>query len=73
VYSYDAFDPLISKYMAIIRIADCSLEGDYSKIQPGDCVVAFSRAEIFSIKREIERLTPYKCCTVYGALPPETR
>jgi len=56
-----------------LRIADVSLEGDYSKIQPGDCVVAFSKADIFSIKKEIEQLTPYKCCTVYGQLPPETR
>lgn len=39
----------------------------------GDCIVAFSRAEIFAIKREIERLTPLKCAVIYGALPPETR
>ena len=50
-----------------------SLRGDYSKIRPGDCVVAFSRADIFSIRRQIERLTPYKCSVIYGALPPETR
>ncbi|CAE7456482.1 SUV3, partial [Symbiodinium microadriaticum] len=30
-------------------------------------------ADIFSIKREIERLTDHKCCVVYGELPPETR
>ena len=52
---------------------DTSLGGDYSLIQPGDCVVAFSKADIFSIKREIERLTAYKCCVVFGELPPETR
>jgi ATP-dependent RNA helicase SUPV3L1/SUV3 len=43
------------------------------KVQAGDCVVAFSRNDIFAIKREIERLTPYKCCVVYGTLPPDTR
>jgi ATP-dependent RNA helicase SUPV3L1/SUV3 len=59
--------------LSTLQIAERSLEGDYSKIEPGDCVVAFSRADIFSIKTEIERLTPYKCCTVYGQLPPETR
>lgn len=35
--------------------------------------MAFSRADLFSIKAEIERLTPHKCCLVYGQLPPETR
>ena len=59
--------------LSTLKIADESLKGDYSKIQPGDCVVAFSRADIFSIRRQIERLTPYKCAVIYGALPPETR
>jgi ATP-dependent RNA helicase SUPV3L1/SUV3 len=54
-------------------VANESLNGDYRKIQKGDCVVAFSKADLFSIKAEIERLTPYKCCLVYGQLPPETR
>lgn len=42
-------------------------------MQPGDCVVAFSRTDIFAIKREIEAKTKYKCCIVYGTLPPEVR
>jgi superfamily II DNA/RNA helicase len=47
---------------------------DYkSNIRPGDCVVAFSRNDIFAIRKEIEANTPYKCCVVYGNLPPETR
>ena len=45
----------------------------YSNILPGDCVVAFSRKEIFRIKEEIERKLNMKCAMVYGALPPETR
>lgn len=52
---------------------DESLRGDYSKVQPGDCVVAFSKADIFSIRRQIESSTPYKCAVIYGQLPPETR
>lgn len=43
------------------------------EVQPGDCVVAFSRKDIFEIKSEIEQHTRHKCCVVYGALPPETR
>nr|CCA20210.1 ATPdependent RNA helicase SUPV3L1 putative [Albugo laibachii Nc14] len=44
-----------------------------SQIQAGDCVVAFSRREIYQIKRDIERTTGMKCCIVYGLLPPQTR
>ncbi|TDH69466.1 hypothetical protein CCR75_008696 [Bremia lactucae] len=45
----------------------------YSSVRRGDCVVAFSRREIFRIKREIEVQTGQKCCIIYGQLPPETR
>lgn len=55
------------------RIENESLKGDYSKVQPGDCVVAFSVLDLFSIKRIIEANTKYKCAIVYGQLPPETR
>uniref|UniRef100_H3H1H3 RNA helicase n=2 Tax=Phytophthora ramorum TaxID=164328 RepID=H3H1H3_PHYRM len=47
--------------------------GSYSHIRPGDCVVAFSRRDIFQIKRDIEIKTGEKCCIIYGQLPPETR
>ncbi|KAL3792854.1 hypothetical protein HJC23_004779 [Cyclotella cryptica] len=62
-----------------LRVQDKSLassstsKGSYSKVLPGDCVVAFSRQDIFAIKREIEKSTPYKCCVIYGTLPPEIR
>jgi ATP-dependent RNA helicase SUPV3L1/SUV3 len=44
-----------------------------SQVKPGDCIVAFSRNDIFAIKREIEKSTNYKCCVIYGKLPPTTR
>ena len=47
--------------------------GCYKQVQPGDCVVAFSRNDIFAIKREIENSTNYKCCVIYGKLPPTIR
>lgn len=50
-----------------------SLRGDYSKVRPGDCIVAFSIMEIFSIRKQIEQLTNLKCAVIYGQLPPETR
>ncbi|UIZ25241.1 hypothetical protein KXD40_009062 [Peronospora effusa] len=46
---------------------------NYNQIRPGDCVVAFSRRDIFQIKRDIEIKTGEKCCIIYGQLPPETR
>jgi ATP-dependent RNA helicase SUPV3L1/SUV3 len=56
-----------------ISVADHSLKGDYGEIRKGDCIVAFSRNDLYSIKAEVERLTPHKCCMIYGQLPPETR
>lgn len=43
------------------------------RVLPGDAVVAFSRKDIFSIKREIESKTNHRCCVIYGSLPQETR
>jgi len=62
-----------------LRIASSSLASQpeavdsYRHVQPGDCIVAFSRGDIFQIKREIESKTKHKCCIIYGSLPPETR
>lgn len=65
IREYDRFTPL--------EVEEDSLKKGYSSVRPGDCVVAFSRHDIFSIKALIESKTPYKACVVYGALPPETR
>ncbi|KAJ7970977.1 putative ATP-dependent RNA helicase, mitochondrial [Quillaja saponaria] len=50
-----------------------TLLGDLKKVRSGDCVVAFSRREIFEVKMAIEKHTNHRCCVIYGALPPETR
>jgi len=42
-------------------------------LHSGDCVVAFSRKDIYTLKRRIEKNLGLKCCVVYGSLPPETR
>ena len=39
----------------------------------GDCVIAFSRLQLFELKRLIEKTSNHKCCIVYGSLPSETR
>lgn len=50
-----------------------SLNGDFNKLEKGDCVVTFSRKNIFALKQEIESVTGRKCAVIYGSLPPETR
>lgn len=47
--------------------------GSFLEIQRGDCIVAFSRPEIYSIKRQIQSISKHLCSVVYGSLPPETR
>lgn len=68
-------DFVLNRYerLSTLQIYEESLRGDYSKIRPGDCVVAFTRQDIFSIKHQIEKLTPYKCAVIYGQLPPDIR
>jgi ATP-dependent RNA helicase SUPV3L1/SUV3 len=65
VHNYDRLTPLL--------VADASLDGDYNNVQPGDCIVTFSRSNIFAVKKQIEGTAGKKCAVVYGALPPETR
>ena len=65
VHTYERLSPL--------SVSRHSLDGDLSRIQPGDCLVAFSRREIFSLKQRVEEASGLECCMVYGSLPPETR
>lgn len=62
---YDRFKPLVVEAKTLL--------GDLRNVRSGDCVVAFSRREIFEVKLAIEKHTNHRCCVVYGALPPETR
>lgn len=55
------------------QVEEEGLAGGYGGVQPGDCVVAFSRKDIYTIKQYIEQETKHRACVVYGALPPETR
>ncbi|PKI37718.1 hypothetical protein CRG98_041896 [Punica granatum] len=62
---YGRFKPLVVEAKTLL--------GDLKNIRSGDCVVAFSRREIFEVKLAIEKHTDHRCCVIYGALPPETR
>lgn len=56
-----------------LTVQDESLEGDFSRVQKGDCLVAFSRSGIFALKRKVEENTGLRCAVAYGRLPPEIR
>ncbi|KAI3450831.1 hypothetical protein Pfo_007496 [Paulownia fortunei] len=62
---YERFKPLVVEAKTLL--------GDLKNVRSGDCIVAFSRREIFEVKLAIEKCTNHRCCVIYGALPPETR
>lgn len=64
-HHYERFKPLVVEAKTLL--------GDLRNVRSGDCIVAFSRREIFEVKLAIEKLTNHRCCVIYGALPPETR
>ena len=56
-----------------LRAEEQSLEGDWSKVRKGDCIVTFRRSSIFEIKKLVEDMTGLRCAVAYGRLPPEVR
>ncbi|KAG9035390.1 RNA helicase [Tulasnella sp. JGI-2019a] len=65
---------IINRYQRLTPLmpANKSLQ-KLGNITRGDCVVAFSRAQLFQLKYTIEKETGLKCAMVYGSLPPEVR
>ena len=49
-----------------------SLDSDFSKIERGDCIIAFSQRELYRIRRIVESASKWKCAIIYGGLPPGT-
>ena len=43
-----------------LEVAPASLHADYGRVEAGDCVVAFSRRDIYAIRRTIERKTAHR-------------
>ncbi|KAI0085941.1 P-loop containing nucleoside triphosphate hydrolase protein [Irpex rosettiformis] len=56
-----------------LKVANHSLDGQLSRVQRGDCVVAFSRGEIYKLRDKIEQNTGLRCALAYGKLPAEVR
>ncbi|KAL1868753.1 hypothetical protein VTK73DRAFT_3505 [Phialemonium thermophilum] len=65
VHTYKRLNPL--------RTMQESLQGDFRKLEKGDCVVSFTRIGLHTLKAGIEKITGRRCAVVYGSLPPETR
>jgi len=65
VNRYERLTPLV--------VQEESLRGNLSRIQKGDCLVTFSRQNIFALKKRVEKETGLLCAVAYGKLPPEIR
>uniref|UniRef100_A0A8C7TSU5 ATP-dependent RNA helicase SUPV3L1, mitochondrial n=1 Tax=Oncorhynchus mykiss TaxID=8022 RepID=A0A8C7TSU5_ONCMY len=58
------------------RLSPCSILDraveSLDNLRPGDCVVCFSKNDIYSISRQIES-RGLECAVIYGSLPPGTK
>ncbi|VVT44953.1 uncharacterized protein SAPINGB_P000589 [Magnusiomyces paraingens] len=49
------------------------MKENLKSLQPGDCIVAFSKRQLMDWKANVEKKTKNYCAIIYGALPPESR
>ncbi|KAL5612554.1 hypothetical protein BROUX41_004348 [Berkeleyomyces rouxiae] len=63
------------KRLTPLRAATTHIEkrNNFADLEPGDCVVAFSRFDLHDLKNTIEEATGKRCAIIYGSLPPEVR
>jgi ATP-dependent RNA helicase SUPV3L1/SUV3 len=66
---------VINRYARLtpLVLQEQTLEGDFGRVQKGDCIVTFTRTGIFALKRQVEERTGMRCAVAYGRLPPELR
>lgn len=57
--------------LTALSILDQALDS-LDNLRPGDCIVCFSKNDIYSISRQIEA-KGLKCAVIYGSLPPGTK
>lgn len=62
VKHYERLVPLV--------IQEKGLAANYRAVSRGDCVIVFSRKQVFETRKRIEAVTRQKCAVVYGNLPP---
>ncbi|KAH0550032.1 ATP-dependent RNA helicase SUV3 homolog, mitochondrial isoform X1 [Cotesia glomerata] len=63
VHPYQRLTPLTIENHAVSSL---------NNIQPGDCIVCFSKNDIYAVSRELELLGK-KVAVIYGSLPPNTK
>lgn len=51
---------------------ESSALGELNNICPGDCIVCFSKNDIYKVTLELEQ-KGYECAVIYGGLPPGTK
>ena len=68
----DSLEIKTYKRLSPLKVPQEPLDTIY-ELERGDCIIAFSRKNVFAIKSQIERELKQKCCVIYGKLPPETR
>lgn len=49
-------------------VSDHAVE-NLDNLKPGDCIVCFSKNDIYSVSRQIE-IRGLECAVIYGSLPP---
>ncbi|XP_078079784.1 ATP-dependent RNA helicase SUPV3L1, mitochondrial isoform X2 [Mustelus asterias] len=59
------------KRLTPMTILDSALES-LDNLHPGDCIVCFSKTDIYSLSRQIEA-RGLECAVIYGSLPPGTK
>ncbi|KAJ8959995.1 hypothetical protein NQ318_009431, partial [Aromia moschata] len=59
------------KRLTPLKIEDSAL-GSLDNVMPGDCIVCFSKNDIYSVSRGIEA-TGKEVAVIYGGLPPGTK
>ncbi|XP_061491182.1 ATP-dependent RNA helicase SUPV3L1, mitochondrial [Rhineura floridana] len=59
------------KRLTPLKVLDEALES-LDKLRPGDCIVCFSKNDIYSVSRQIEA-RGLECAVIYGSLPPGTK
>ncbi|NXR98581.1 SUV3 helicase, partial [Oxylabes madagascariensis] len=59
------------KRLTPLTVLDYALES-LDNLRPGDCIVCFSKNDIYSVSRQIEA-RGLECAVIYGSLPPGTK
>ncbi|XP_077992177.1 ATP-dependent RNA helicase SUPV3L1, mitochondrial-like [Glandiceps talaboti] len=59
------------KRLTPLKVLDNALES-LDNVRPGDCIVAFSKNDIFKLSRQLEAQGK-QCAVIYGSLPPGTK